>query len=142
MRVSKNFILQEFVPEILYKYKGESCIWFLDQRLISLVQFFRDHFNRPITINDWHTGGKLHDCGFRMPDSKTGAILSQHKFSRAADIHFDTDTDYDAIRQEVKDNWPVFKAAGLTTIEADTPTWLHIDIRHTGLDELLIVPYR
>lgn len=30
----------------------------------------------------------------------------------------------------------------LTTIEAGTPTWLHVDIRFTGSDDLLIVPYR
>lgn len=142
MNVSKDFVLQELVPEILWKHKGDSSLWFLDKRLIELVQFIRDHFNRPITINDWHRGGKLHDCGFRLPDSKTGAILSQHKMGRAADIHFDGIVNYSEIRKHIQDNWPLFKQAGLTTIEADTPTWLHIDIRNTDTSELLIVPYR
>lgn len=140
MKLSENFILQEFVPQVLWTYKGESSIWFLDQRLIWLVQFFRNYFGKPITLNDWMDGGKLNDCGFRLPDSKTGAVLSQHKFGRAADLHFEGITNYDTIRQEIKDNWPLFKAEGLTTIEDNTDTWLHIDIRHTGLNKLLIVP--
>lgn len=142
MNVSKNFILQEYVPKILWDYKGENSIWFLDKRLFSLVQFIRDHFNRTVVINDWHRDGSLNNCGYRMPDTKMGASLSQHKFGRAADLHFEGITDYQAIRQEIQDKWPLFKDAGLTTIEADTQTWLHVDIRNTNIDNLLIVPYR
>lgn len=140
--ISTSFDLRELVPKILYDYMGDKSIWFLDPRLITLVQFFRDHYGLPITINDWHTGGTLIDCGFRMPDSKTGATLSQHKFGRAVDCHFSGITDYEEMRNKVRNDWYILKAQGLTTIELATPTWLHIDIRHTGMDGLLEVPYR
>lgn len=140
--ISPNFILEEFVPKILFDYRAEKSIEMIDMRLVSLVESIRSWFNKPITINDWHKGGKLNDCGYRMPDSKTGATLSQHKFGRAADIHFSGITDYEAIRKEIQDNWIAFKDFGLTTIEAGTSTWLHVDIRYTGIGDLLIVPFR
>lgn len=141
MKVSKDFELQEYMPESLWRQMGEKCIWFLDQRLISLVQFIRDDIGNPVFINNWQVGGALNDCGFRLPDSTTGAALSQHKFGRAADLHIQG-VNYNSLRKYIQDEWPKFKTAGLTTIEADTDSWLHVDIRYTGLDELLIVPFR
>lgn len=139
MKVSKDFELQEYVPGSLYNKMGDSCIWFLDQRLISLVQFIRDDIGKPIYINNWQIGGVMNDCGFRLPDSRTGTALSQHKFGRAADLHIDG-VNYDDLRKYIQEEWRKYKNAGLTTIEADTSTWLHVDIRHTGLDQLYIVP--
>ena len=46
------------------------------------------------------------------------------------------------VRAEIRANWLLFKAAGLTTIEKGTPTWVHADVRFTGLETLLEVPYQ
>jgi hypothetical protein len=140
---SKHFIIQELVPKEIYDYLGaDKSSWLIDPRLWALIDFFRDYFGVAVTINDWHTGGKFNESGFRLNNSKTGAALSQHKFGRAADLKFDTHTDYEEIRKIVIANWDKFKEAGLTTIEAGTPTWLHVDIRDTNSDTLLIVPFR
>lgn len=139
--VSKHFIIPELVPKEMYDYLGaEKSSWLIDPRLWTLIDFFRDYFAVPITINNWHLGGKFNESGFRMANSKTGAALSQHKFGRAADLKFEGLDNYEGIRQVVIDHWDKFREAGLTTIEAGTATWLHVDIRDTNTDNLLIVP--
>lgn len=138
---SKYFSIHELVPENMFNYLGaERCMWLIDVRLWPLLDAFREYFKVPIIVNNWHTGGKFNESGWRGSDSKTGASLSQHRYGRAADLKFTGLTDYDEIREEVKKNFALFE--GLTTIEADTPTWLHVDIRNTGSNELLIVPYK
>ncbi len=137
---SNHFIIQELVPKEIYEYRGEKSIELIDKRLWTLIDFFRDYFAVPITINNWDSGGKFNESGFRLSNSKTGAALSQHKFGRAADLKFEGLTNYDGIRDVVIQHWDKFKKAGLTTIEAGTETWLHVDIRDTNTDELLIVP--
>lgn len=142
MIVSKNFILQELVNPVAYEFMGEKSIQLIDNRLITLIQFMRDYFAAPIIINDWHKGGNDIDSGFRMPESKTGRSLSQHKFGRALDINIRGFNDYDALRKIIMDNWPLFKEHGLTTLESNTPTWLHLDIRNTNISDLYLVPYQ
>ena len=39
----------------------------------------------PITVNDWHSGGRFLQRGFRN-DPDIGALLSQHRYGRAADF--------------------------------------------------------
>lgn len=141
--ISKYFTIQELVPREAFNYLGvDKCIWLIDPRLLTLLDVIREHFNVPVTINNWSTDGQYNESGFRLCSTKTGATMSQHKFGRAGDMKFEGLTDYDAIRKEIQANWPKFKEAGLTTIEATTPTWLHVDIRFTGSDDLLIVPFR
>jgi len=68
MKVSKSFRLEEFVPKEIYeKYKDQS-IWFSRPEVINLAQVIRDYFGRPMTINNWHSGGKFNERGFRLPD--------------------------------------------------------------------------
>ena len=141
MNVSKNFELQELVDPVTFTLLGERSIWLIDIRIISLAQFFRDYFGTRVTINNWHTEGPYKESGTRSFLSKTGAVFSQHKYGRAIDMKF-TALDPEAVRREVRDNWPLFRAAGLTTIEKDTPTWVHADCRHTGLETLYEVPYK
>jgi hypothetical protein len=140
MKVSNNFTIQEFVPKAVYEQWGVSSMWFVDPRIISLAQFFRDHFGSSITINNWHTGGKYSERGFRLPDTKTGGALSQHKFGRAVDMSISGQTP-ETIFKEVKENENLFLAKGLTTVENPefTPSWFHVDIRVTGLNKLLVV---
>lgn len=69
-----------------------------------------------------------------------GSWWSQHKFIRAADPIFKGIT-ADQIRTEILDNEKSFISAGLTTLEAGryAPTWVHMDQRPTGIDNILIV---
>ena len=140
MKVTKDFILQEFVPKEIYDQFGDKSIWFIDPKMPIIVQAIRDILGCPITINNWHLGGHYNNSGYRTPKCTEGASLSQHRFGRAADLKPDGISIREAM-DKVKANFPMLRAIGLTTIEniAFTKTWLHIDTRWTGSDELLIV---
>ena len=141
MKVSKNFELGEFIDPVTWMIRGQKSVELIDSRLITLAQFFHDYFKVPITINNWQSGGQYKESGLRTWLSKTGAAYSQHKYGRAADLKLEgLEPEY--VRNEIRKNWPVFKSAGLTTIEKDTPTWVHIDVRFTGLETLLEVDYK
>lgn len=140
MRVSKNFVLQEFIDPDTYSIFGDSSIWFIDQKVIHIAQFCRDHFDKSVIVNNWCFKGKRKYSGFRPPQCKVGATLSQHRFGRGLDMVIKDVTPAEA-RNEIRKKYHLFRANGLTTIEKNTPTWLHCDCRHTGTDELFEVPY-
>ncbi len=136
MKVSQNFSLKEFMPRTTYRRWGNSCIWFIDQRVIHIVQLLRDRLGKPITIN----GAGYNMSGFRPPYTKVGAKLSQHRFGRAGDVKVE-DVTPEEVQKEIEDNFDIYKKVGLTTIEnvAFTKTWNHLDCRWTGMDTLKIV---
>lgn len=140
-KLSKNFIIQEFVAEDIYKRFGSSSIWFIDKRIVELAQFLRDNFGKPVYINNWHKGGVRDESGYRLPNTSTGAEFSQHKFGRAIDLRI-KDYTSEEIRQYIRDVFPALLEMGLTTIEKNTPTWVHIDCRETGTDVLKEVAYK
>lgn len=140
MKVSENFVIQEFVPKAIFDTWGDRSRWFVDPRVFVVAQAMRMHFGRSMTINNWHTGGSLSNRGFRAPGSTVGGQLSQHRFGRAFDFNIPGMTAkevYDEIRRHERK----FMDLGLTTLEdvAFTPTWVHCDVRTTGLTSLLIV---
>ena len=140
MKVSNNFVLQEFVtPEIWASHKERSLI-FIDIRVIQIAQFLRDIYGG-ITINNWHTGGQYSESGLRSFNTSTGAKHSQHKYGRAIDLKF-SDTTNKKVYADILANAKKFYDAGIRVVEdiADTPSWLHIDVRNTGkVNEIIIV---
>jgi hypothetical protein len=140
MKVTNNFSIQELVDKIVITARGSSSIQLIDIRIVRVAQWLRDFTGDEIVVNNWNTGGQYHESGLRDPFTKTGAKFSQHKFGRALDLKF-KNTKPEVVRQIIRDNWEELKALGLTTIEKDTPTWVHIDCRYTGMDELYECPY-
>jgi len=131
MKLTQNFDLREFVPPEIFEKFGANSIWFVDNRLVSLAQFVRDHFNRPIVINDWYRGGKRKYSGYRPHDCPVGVVNSQHRFGRAMDIVVKNMLP-DEIREAIRKDKVLFFQAGLRAIENDTPTWVHLDIRNSN----------
>lgn len=134
------FNTKEFVSREVYNQFGENSLWFVDPRIRKLANFIRTFFASSVTINNWQWNGSLDERGFRQPDSTEGAVFSQHRFGRAIDFNVKGKTPkqvYDIILA----NKEVFMQNGLTCIEdvAFTPTWTHVDIRYTGLKDILIV---
>jgi hypothetical protein len=150
MKVTKDFFLTEFVSKRIWDAFGEKSIWFIDPKIITLAQFVRDTFNKPITINNWwdNIDGKNQIAqaderqysGFREPKCTIGGELSQHRHGRAIDIKV-SGLSPQEIYDYILKNSDVFRAVGLTTLEdiRDTPTWNHLDVRNTGKGEILIV---
>ncbi|KKN88637.1 hypothetical protein LCGC14_0245280 [marine sediment metagenome] len=149
MKVSKNFDLREFVSPGVYRKWGDSSIWFLDQRVITLAQFIRDRFNYSGMICNWHWWykgcgfQKYQYSGFRSPSCTIGAKLGQHRFGRGLDYKMmgKPNNGADELREDIEGHFSMYKERGLTTIEHRNfaPTWCHMDTRWTGIDELFIV---
>ncbi len=93
----------------------------MDKRIITIADYLRESLKTPITINNWHIGGQRNESGLRAWNTTTGAAWSQHKYGRAADLHFEGLKPED-VRNYIRKNFAVLSAMGLTTIEKDTPT--------------------
>jgi hypothetical protein len=145
MQLTKNISLQELVSKQTFDKWGPVSIQFIDQRIPPGAQLLRDilvdelekKFGKlSFVINDWVYGGQFNESCYRIPNTKTGGLESQHKFGRAIDfrIYYKVDgvkkqIPSEMIRDIIKKRWPELKAVGWTTIEADTATWVHIDMR-------------
>lgn len=160
MNIRPNFDVREFVPPRVWNQFGRASRWFLDPRMLDLAQFYRDYFDAPVRVNDWHFGGAdsasrsdsdqssshtqyegdFTERGFRLPDSNVGARLSQHKFGRAFDCNVRGLTP-DEVRSRIMDNEALFMAEGLTTLESGdiATTWVHSDVRTTDQNSIMIV---
>jgi hypothetical protein len=138
--IAPNFRIEEFVPQIVFEKWGERSIWFVDPSVIIIAQFIRRRFNKPVTLNNWHANGLLQNRGFRTAETHVGAAMSQHRFGRAADVSVTGINPHD-LADDIRTNFAEYNAIGLTTIEDPnhTPTWLHYDVRWTGLSKLLTV---
>ena len=144
MKISENFISEEFLPQSVHDSivsRGLDPRWFIDEDLVKFCEWMKAKCGgAKFVINDWKWGGSYQYSGFRGPKD-IGAELSQHKFKQAIDIKVDGFTP-DQLRKIVVDNFNyVNKNFGITTIEKTsfTPTWFHIDKRWTGLKYLLEV---
>jgi hypothetical protein len=147
MKVSNNFIIQEFIPPELYddliKKYGENNDYlingfykFMSKDIVDVAQKIRDFLGKPMIINDWHTGGKFNYRGFRPYDYFTNGIptikYSQHQMGRAIDFHT-----YDLTAQEIRDLIiPMYKDLGFSAIE-EVVNWIHVDCRHRKNGDLL-----
>ena len=141
MNMSKDFSLAEFVPPAIYEHFVDKSIWFIDPKIVQMAQFIRDRFGKPVTINNYLTGGNYQYSAFRDSACTIGATNSQHRHGRAIDFRIQGMSPME-IRADIIKNFDLYRPSGLTTIEGGTPTWIHIDCRNTNMDSLLIVPYK
>ena len=138
--ISPHFYLAEFVPKEIYRQFGDNSIRFLDRRLIAVCEWIRVEIAKPITINNWSTGGQFNYSGFRPPDCTIGAKLSSHKRGTAADLHVQGMTPKEVMKF-IQDNWIHLKELGLSTVESTdyTVSWNHISVEWTDSEDLVIV---
>ena len=142
MKISENYVIQEFVTPEAYLAFGERSIWFIDERIIKLADWLCDYFKDKVIVNNWHTGGQYHESGLRNFNTTTGATWSQHKRGTAADFKV-PGFEPEEVREVIRTYFQSLNTRfGVTTIEQNCPTWVHIDLRWTGLTELLEVPYK
>jgi hypothetical protein len=138
MKVSKDFPIHEFVPSAIYEHFVDKSIWFIDPKIVLMAQFIRDRFGKPVTINNYLSGGTFQYSAFRDNASTIGAENFQHRHGRAIDFRIQGMSPME-IRADIIKNFEQYRASRLTTIEGSTPTLTHIDCRFTSMDSLLIV---
>ena len=137
LKLTDNFVVAEFVPLEIYNQYFDNSIWFFNYKLPIIAQFIRDRYNKKVIVNDSFYGGKYNYSCFRVPPSKEYKPTSQHALGNAIDIK---GVDPTQLRKDITDNYEkIWKPLGVTTIESNTSTWTHIDLRNTNSDKLLIV---
>ena len=126
----KYFRLEELIPQSLFfahKDNLDKLWWCLDIRLLWTIDKLRMRYGKTL-MNTWLWGGQHQERGLRLLATKTGAVLSQHKFGRAGDLEFLGIT-AEEVRQDIfahptLDEFKFIRAIELNTI------WLHIDFRN------------
>ena len=133
MRVSENFILQEFIHPKIYKKIGFRSLDFLHPYLVNTVQLLRERLQTPILINTWYNGGNYINSGLREPNGSVGAHYSAHRFGVAADLKFPLLSTNDALEEIMSS-----RDYAITRIESLDHTrtvngkngmdWMHIEV--------------
>lgn len=141
MKLSKNFHLVEFICPAIYNGWGDRSFIFIDPDLIRIAQELRDYFGKPVTINNWADGGQYAESGLREFNTGTGSKMSQHKFGRAIDCKIEGVHPEEA-RQHILANQDKWIGLGLTAIERDTPSWIHLDTRFTMSNDIVVLPFK
>lgn len=124
----KHFDLEELVCPEIFRARGTRAWELLDTYALITLDQLREAFG-PLTVNDWHWGGKFRYSGLRPRTGGEGAEYSQHRYGRAFDCKPKTTTvqAMHAAIQATPDRFPHLRV--LEAIEA-TPTWLHFDVRN------------
>ena len=121
----KNFAVTELVPPEVYSKMGDSAIILLDDRILRIADFVRDHFGKPVIINNWHGGGQYSQRGFRTVQ-QGAAEHSPHMYGRAVD--FDVkDVAPDDVRAEILSNQSAGEFPLISGMEVGI-TWVHLDV--------------
>jgi hypothetical protein len=133
IRELKNyFCIQELVCHHTYLKFRETSWQFLDTELLHTLLVVRKMLNKPITVNNWHTGGNYSQRGLRcnicaLVKDKTSLdkiYLSAH--CNGAGIDFNVPgMDSEKVREEIKRNevllhYPIRLKEGVS--------WVHLDV--------------
>ena len=142
-KLTPNFWLSEVVPKREFETLGENAVWLIDLQIVFGAQALRDVLGKSCVINNWKEGGTFEFSGFRPADCKIGAERSQHRFGRALDLKFDG-IDSEEVRAFIRKNYHSTRLSKyFSTIEKDTPGWVHIDRRLIWKsEELFEVPFQ
>ena len=137
MKVSKNFVIQEFVTPKMYKDLGDKAIILIDERIIQLAQYVRDRFKKSVTVNNWYYGGEYKYRGVRPYNCKVGAKYSQHKYGRAFDFTVEG-ISIKELHKDINKNQKEYFANHLRAVESihKADTWMHFDVRFSNLNDI------
>lgn len=130
MKVSEHFDLREFIDPVTFKELGEKSIDKIDKRLIDIAELLRKLAAKPVTINNWFSGGQYKESGLRRKDSPTGAKRSAHKEGKAIDCKV-AGMSVASIQALVMAHEKDFFDLGVRQMEdvSFTPTWTHLGTR-------------
>lgn len=133
-KVSQHFFADEFL------HPNTTDISLIDARLIDVAEFIRTTTGRPVTINNYATGGQYKESGLREQNTTTGAKKSAHKLGLAIDVKVKGMTGREMYDWAIKHAYPLYQL-GVRRIEdvSLTPTWLHLDLKEHGLGKFIAI---
>jgi len=119
--IPKYFTWQELMPSPEYEHYW---LILMDERILRTLDAIREHYKRPVIVNNWHKGGAFRNRGFRPMTGNVGAKYSQHRFGRAADFDV-SGIPAERVREDIRSG--LFPE--ITCIEKNV-NWVHIDVRN------------
>lgn len=132
------FILQELVDPVLFDEHGENCWALLDMNLVRDIDNIRHDFGVPITINDWHRGGRFKESGLRRSDTTTGSPLSQHKLGKGFDLKVTKPSSASKLHSFILNNQKKYPAIRRMEDIRSTYGWVHVDSKQTKSKNLYV----
>lgn len=126
-----HFIIQELVDPEIFERLGDGTWGLLDERALRALESVREKFG-PITVNNWHRGGRYKESGLRRSDTTTGAPKSAHKQGKAFDCKPSKISVHEMYHYIINnpDEFPLIRR--VESIEYAT-TWVHLDtVEHPG----------
>lgn len=132
---SKYFKIQELVSKRVYDKYGDNSWMFIDTKLIKVIDLLREHFNKPITVNNWLWGGNLEQRGLRtnmdhLVKTKTEQdklYVSQHILGKAVDFNVKGLSVEEVYSEIIKNKDKFYLISRIENVKC-TPTWIHIDV--------------
>ena len=128
---AKYFDVREYVPEVVFKNRGEKAWELIDHGLIVNYDALRHQLGVPMTMNNWHTGGTRQESGLRIVGQPYYKPYSQHSFGRAGDTVCEIPAS--EIRRRIRDKEIVLPHPCVIE-EFDSKgneiSWFHMDCRN------------
>ena len=138
--VQRFFALRELVDEQTYKKYGDFAWNFFRPELLETLVYIREYVLKvPITINNWHCGGKFGQRGLRHNMSaEVWKYTKDGKQYMSAHI-LGAGVDFDAKGMTAAEVRKVIQAAAKSLpypirLE-DAVSWVHIDVYNDGSKE-------
>lgn len=136
-KLSEHFILSDLVPKDIVMEDLEYSIRYIDQRVLDALEQVVKFFGVKPIVNNYASGGSLSYRGFRPPSYDDGAKNSMHRYGKAADISIPGKTD-SSVRRTILDNRVKFP--DIRRMEENTTGWVHIDVKVTGQNGIVMFP--
>ena len=141
-KIKKYFHIRELVCPHVYEKFGEQAWDFFDRRMLDNLLFIREGIGKPITVNNWSSGGNLSQRGIRcnvcsLVKEKTSlekVYMSTHQQGTGVDFNVQGMSTQEVHRwiESHKDKFPhPFR------IEKNTTTWIHMDVRNYTNNKLI-----
>ena len=123
----RYFTAKELVDRKTYAKMGENALSLFNPEALIALDDLREYLNKPITVNDWHSGGTMQWRGYRLPSCKEYSKNSQHSVGNAFDC---TVQGYTAaqVRTIIRDHKDHELLRRVKRLEGSV-SWLHFDLK-------------
>ena len=128
-----NFTAGEFLPQETFKEYGALGMRYINPKIPLIIQWLRNKYGKPIIINDWVSGGKLDGRCLRILGDSAYKPYSDHNFGNAVDFNVKGVEVAQVQNDIINTFYTDLIALGVTGIEWQTPTWIHIAVSDLSL---------
>ena len=137
------FDLREVVSKQVYERYGQQAWQFFDTRLLAVVVWLRKSMGIPLVCNNWASGGKFDERGFRSnldplvsEKTKKGSLYcSSHSRGQGIDLSSGRAA-APTIRHWIRLHKEELPYPIRLESDKSAPTWVHIDVCNTGTEPI------